>query len=171
MTVHRIESAWELCHEWVAVWDGSFTETYFTDITEPKLIAALDGIHSTAPSFSLRPMWRDKEQPGQFGTADMIRLLGTGLLAGFSVNYVAALPGLDLRISLLIDSVDGGFFDVDAIWSSKEAFPDGVEVRSRFRDLMQYFLRLHESFGSQRVFVGPENCDDPRDGSSYWVEV
>ncbi len=167
----RIETAWTHCRDWVSIYDGMVTETYFLDIHGSNLISTLAAIQDSSISFSLAPEWREEEWATDLSIEDVVRKTHSPDYTSFEVDYVTSEPGFDLTIRLLIDRAEPGLFDADAVWCSDRVFPSGIDIQKRFRDLLRYFLGLQESFKSSRVFIAPENCEDPREAQSPWLEI
>ncbi len=170
-TADRIESAWQRTKEWVTDYDGACSNGYFIDIREEGLVVGLEAIQSRHASFTLKPVWVDEKELQPEFVREVVKLLASGKAPDAQVAYETTEPGFDLSLSLFVDRVGSSRFDVDAVWWADYVFPDGVDPRQRFGDLVSYFLALHSTFGSTRLFIGSENCEDPRNPGSPWTEI
>jgi hypothetical protein len=157
--------------DWITESDRMVTETYFLEASPERLGSVLALMRSSARDFELDPTWQDRVRPESITSDEVASLLESGELASCNVRLTTAEPGFEFRVLFVFGWVDGSKVDVDASWWADDVFGEDGDDEARFRDLMRYFLTLHEALGSRRLLVGPENTQDPRDPTSPWIDV
>jgi hypothetical protein len=175
----RVEQAWQAAKNWITVFDGTATEAHILNGKTHLLGQALGQLPAAVSRFRIAPILRDDLDPldkdKDIPAGELIVLLERGDAVSLSANYQLDLDNTPLDIHLAIEpagtAASQQLIDVIVVWWADQAFPDGVSPQSRFGTILDHLFWLAAQFQAERLFIGPEGLERPRDNPTHWTQV
>jgi len=175
----RIERAWQAAKGWITVFDGTATEAYLLDGKTRGLGQAIPDLRGKVRDFRIAPIWRDDldqfEGGEELGLVDLVAVLERGEAVSLSANYQIDLDNTPVDLHLVIEptgtAASQQVVDINVVWWADQAFPEGTSPQARFTAIGEHLFQLASLFQAERLFIGPESLERPRDNPVHWTQV
>jgi len=175
----RIERAWQVSKEWITVFDGTATEAYLLDGKTQVLERIIRELRGRVYDFRIAPIWRDDldqfESGEELPLAELVAMLERGEAVSLSANYQMDLENTPVDLHLVIEpagtSTSQRLIDINVVWWADQAFPESASPLPRFTAILEHLFQLAGLFQAERLFIGPESLERPRENPVHWTQV
>jgi hypothetical protein len=175
----RTKLAWKAVKDWITVFDGTATEAYLLDGKFQNLEQAILKLRGQVLDFRIAPIWRDDLDQFEGGEPlslpELKAVLERGEAVSLSANYQLEMEDQPLDIHLVLEAAGTAasqqLIDINVVWWADQAFPRDSSPEPRFAAVLGHLYSLAGLFGAERLYLGPESLERPRDNPTHWFQV